>query len=325
MTSKIFITGSTGFVGRYLTKLLIQKGYELVCLTRGRSQKTSRKMITLTAKEEDFISKEFLMNAVNNCDAVIHLAGIADSNFINNQSGIDEVFKINEDFTIKLFSAAQESNIKKFIFMSTIKVCGEYTEGLPYTENTLHVVNPKNPYVLSKIKAENGLIRDYYDVEDHNHRLLSIIRPPIIYGEGIKGNIKTLIKIIKKGFPLPTTQLNNKRSMISIYNLSDLILRILESQVSGVVRSCCKDTDITTKDLVRKIGFFLDKSKPDFYFPKNLLKVGGVIFKKTDMINKLTEPLIVDDTKTREIFNWKPCVDFDTGMNKTINSFVNAK
>ena len=106
--------------------------------------------------------------------------------------------------------------------------------------------------------------------------------------------------------------------MISIYNLSDLILRILESQVSGVVRSCCKDTDITTKDLVRKIGFFLDKSKPDFYFPKNLLKVGGAIFKKTDMINKLTEPLIVDDTKTREIFNWKPRVDFDTGMNKTI-------
>tara|TARA_B100000949_G_scaffold231671_1_gene244274 strand:- start:131 stop:1099 length:969 start_codon:yes stop_codon:yes gene_type:complete len=322
MTSKIFITGSTGFVGRYLTKLLIQKGYELVCLTRGRSQKTSRKMTTLTAKEEDFISKEFLMNAVNNCDAVIHLAGIADNNYIKNQEDKNELDKINKIFPVTLYQVARKCAIKKFIFMSTIKVNGEYTKDVPFMEESPLDVTNRNKYVKSKIDAENELINNFIE---NDHELLSIIRPPLIYGEGIKGNIKTLIKIIKKGFPLPTTQLNNKRSMISIYNLSDLILRILESQVSGLVRSCCKDTDITTKDLVRKIGFFLDKSKPDFYFPKNLLKVGGVIFKKTDMINKLTEPLIVDDTKTREIFNWKPCVDFDTGMNKTINSFVNAK
>ena len=322
MASKIFITGATGFVGSYLTKLLVQKGYELVCLTRNQTQETSKKIITLSAKEEDFISKEFLTNAVNNCDAIIHLAGIADNNYIKNQEDKKELDKINKIFPVMLYQVARKCAIKKFIFMSTIKVNGEYTRNVPFMEESPLDVANRNKYVKSKIDAENALINNF---TENDHELLSIIRPPLIYGEGIKGNIKTLIKIIKKGFPLPTTQLNNKRSMVSIYNLSDLILKILESPVSGLVKSCCKDTDIATKELVRKIGFFLDKSKPDFYFPKNLLKVGGLIFKKTDMINKLTEPLIVDDTKTRKIFNWQPSVDFDTGMNKTINFLVNTK
>ena len=332
MKPKIFLTGSTGFLGKYLKNTLIKKGYSLVCLCRNNLEDSKDKSTIITATDEDFFSKNFLKKAINKCDAIIHLAGIADNNYINNQSDIDELFKINEDFTIKLFTAAQESNIKKFIFMSTIKVCGEYTEEEPFTENTLQTINQTveldnrlagNPYVKSKIKAENTLIRNYHDSGDSNYQLLNIIRPPIIYGEGVKGNIKTLIRTIQKGFPLPTSILNEKRSMISIYNLTDLIVNILKSELTGVIKSCCKDIDISTCDLVRKIAISLDKSRPDFYTPAWLLKIGALVFNKTEMMNKLTKPLLVNDKKTRERFNWEPSLSFEKGMKKTIDSLIN--
>ena len=319
MKPKVFLTGATGFFGSYLKKALIKNGYNLVCLTRKNAEDSNDKLITVSAKNEDFFSKDFLKNAMTNCDAVIHLAAISDSNYLNNQYDRDEFNKINKEFPLILYKAAKESQIKKFIFMSTIKVNGEYTQEVSFSENTPHDTGNRNQYVLSKINTENALINEY---EDNNLELLSIIRPPIIYGEGVRGNIKTLIKIIDKGFPLPTTSLNKKRSMVSVYNLADLIINILNSKLTGIVKSCCKDIDISTNDLIKRIAISLNKAKPDFYIPTGLLQFGAFIINKTEMMNKLTKPLLINDNETRENFNWEPSLDFEIGMHKTIDSLI---
>ena len=110
--------------------------------------------------------------------------------------------------------------------------------------------------------------------------------------------------------------------MVSVYNLADLIINILNSKLTGIVKSCCKDIDISTNDLIKRIAISLNKAKPDFYIPTGLLQFGAFIINKTEMMNKLTKPLLINDNETRENFNWEPSLDFEIGMHKTIDSLI---
>ena len=238
---KIIITGATGFVGSNLSKYLEEKGNVV-----GK----------LSLRNPDWILNK-------NADVIIHLAGKAHDTA--NTSADDEYFKVNRDLTIRLFEEFLNSEIRDFIYFSSVKATADTIEGI-LDEN--HPSDPKTPYGKSKLEAENYLLAQ----ELPENKRLFIIRPCMIHGPGNKGNLNLLYKVVEKGIPWPLADFDNQRSFLSIDNLNFLIERIISDQnMTSGIYNFSDDKALSTNDLVKIIANTSGKTERLLKIPKHLI------------------------------------------------------
>ena len=280
---KLLITGSNGFVGNYFINKYKNK-YEI--------------------KTFSFLKNDINTLDCNTIDIVFHLSAL-----VHQMGGAsaNEYEKINVIQTIELAKKAKESGVKHFIFMSTVKVYGEETNS-KYIENT--VCNPEDDYGKSKLKAEQELQK----LEDENFKI-SIIRTPIVYGYGVKANIKNLINLVNKVPVLPFGKIKNKRSMVYIGNLCHLVDEIIIQKKSGIFLAS-DDQPLSTLRLIELIAKNLDKKiylvKIPFF--ESLLKILKPSFHK-----RLYGSLEVDNSITKEKLNLKNPYSVEDGIKLMIN------
>ncbi len=299
---KITITGASGFVGSNLSKYLEDKGNVV-----GK----------LSLRNPDWILNK-------NADVIIHLAGKAHDTA--NTSADDEYFKVNRDLTIQLFEEFLNSEIRDFIYFSSVKATADTIIGI-LDEN--HSSDPQTPYGKSKLQSEKYLLSKTLPAG----KRVFIIRPCMIHGPGNKGNLNLLYKVVEKGIPWPLADFDNKRSFLSIDNLNFLIERIVSDQnIKSGIYNFSDDQALSTNDLVKIIANTSGKKERLLKIPKHLISMvakTGDFFKlplNSERLKKLTENYIVSNQKIKTALKIDSLpITAEEGMKKTIESFKNSK
>ena len=282
----ILITGQNGFIGKALFNSLQQQKHQVRGTVRNK-QKTQKNKDILVVGNIDSTTdwKEPLVDV----EVVIHLANRA---HILNEKVADPlaIFReVNVAGTIQLAKQAVESGVKRFIFVSSIKVNGEQTSKHPFTASDKP--NPQDPYAISKLEAENAL----REISAQSTMEIVIIRPPLAYGQGVKGNFKRLSRLVELGIPLPFASIKNKRSLISLENLVQLLSKaIIDPTVANQTLLVSDGLDLSTPQLIKKIANSIGKPARLFPFPIKLLKILGELTGQSETTNRLTEDLQID-------------------------------
>jgi len=285
---KILITGQNGFIGKVLFDLLKQQGHQV----RGtvRNEKKIEEGLDIIAVGNISSTTDW-STALKDIEIVIHLANRA--HVLNDQvSDPLTIFrKVNVAGTIHLAKQALESKVKRFIFISSIKVNGEKTDEHSFTAEDRP--NPQDSYAISKLEAEIAL----REIAQKSSMEIVIIRPPLVYGQGVKGNFQRLSRLVELGIPLPLASIKNKRSLISLDNLLQILSKaVIDPAVANQTFLVSDGRDLSTPQLIKKIANSIGRPARLFHFPIGLLKVLAKLTGQSNVINRLTENLQIDNT-----------------------------
>jgi nucleoside-diphosphate-sugar epimerase len=315
---KILVTGANGFVGAQLSKTLARSGHEVRNTARSlaSNSSTTRELITC-----DLESVDNLDHLTTGCDAIVHLAGRAHVMSDNPATSESLYVSANVDVTRKLAQSAARTGVKRMILMSSVKVNGESTTiNTPFTAQD--IPNPQDPYGRSKTQAEQALweITSTSDLEG------VVIRPPLVYGPGVRANFASLIGIVGRGLPLPLGSIQNKRSFVSLDNLVDLISTTVQSpNAAGNTFLVSDGHDLSTPELVRSLAYALDQSPKLFPFPSALLKLAATASGKRGAYDRLCGSLTVDIALTKQKLSWTPPFTVQDSMQRTVDAFIQSK
>ena len=301
MTSKtILLTGATGFVGQKLVKTLLQNSdLSLRIAVREMEENPTNLKIF---RRMDLSSSTDWQEALKDCDLVIHTAARVHVMKDLAEDPLEAFRKVNVEGTLNLARQAAHLGIKRFIFISSIKVNGEFTlKNQFFTANDSP--NPSDPYAISKFEAEEGLkqLAASTDME------VVIIRPPLVYGFGVKGNFQRMMAMLEKGIPLPLSLVKNKRSFVSLENLVSLILKCIEHPKAANQTFLVSDgEDLSVPELLQKMGKTMNKSVYLFPIPPSLLNLGATLLGKKDVFQRLCGSMQLDISKTSALLDWQP-------------------
>lgn len=309
---KCLVTGANGFLGSVVTQELARQNIPLKAAVRQASNRVENLNEVVVGCIDGATN---WVEALEDVDVIIHTAGRAHVIKDSSLSPLAEYREVNTYGTLNLAKQAISAGVKRFIFISTIKVNGESTLlGRPFTASD--APNPVDPYSVSKYEAEQELLT----LAKGGSMDVVIIRPPLIYGEGVKANFAALLVATKRGFPLPFRAIkHNRRSLVSAYNLTDLIINCLSHKnASNQIFLVSDYHDISTSELVAlmaKANGCMNFSVPVPVFVFELL---GRLFNKGEMIDRLTGSLQVDISKTKKMLDWFPRYSLDEGLRKSI-------
>jgi nucleoside-diphosphate-sugar epimerase len=304
---KILVTGATGFIGRSLCERLLNDFY-----VRG-SVRIIETPTNLPAGVQAALIESIGPNtdwsaALTGVDTVIHLA--ARVHVMGETSGdpLTAYRQVNVAGTESLARQAAAQGVRRFIFLSSVKVHGEET-AVPYTEQ-LHPA-PQDAYGVSKLEAENIL----YKISAETGLEVVIIRPPLIYGPGVKANFLSLLKIVDQGVPLPLASIPNARSFLYLGNLIDAIAKCINHpQAAGQVFLISDGEDFSTPKLIRLMATALNRRARLLPFPPSLMRLAGKLTGKSMAVDRLLGSLVVDSGKIRRELGWKPPFTMAEGL-----------
>ena len=308
---KVLVTGANGFIGRAVCRDLQQKHHEVLPVVRHACSLPNAVMV----KDENDPKWDSLLEG---CQTVIHLAGRAHVAYDNSPDTRALYISENVELTLNLARKAAKQGVKRFVFVSSIKVNGEQTIG-SHAFSEEDTPNPQDLYAESKLLAERGLIEiaATCDLE------VVIIRPPLVYGPGVKGNFLALIRLIKKGIPLPLGGIPNQRSLIALDNLSNFICLCADSSLSPKARNqiflVSDGQTISTSELIQKIAQAYELKLRLIPLPISLFKMVLKMIGKTAVADRILGSLVINDRKAREVLGWHPVVS----MNEQLRSMVN--
>ena len=302
---KILVTGASGFMARsLLARLRATQGIQVVTLSR---KKELPDVLDSSTLNQCFSTANFLDLLVG-VDVVVHTAARA---HVLNETAADplaEYRKVNVDFTLNLARQCAQRQVKRFIYISSIGVHGVTSE-VPFS--VLDELAPEEPYSVSKLEAEIGLEQ----LCQRGEMELVIIRPPLIYGHGAPGNYGRMVQWLRSGIPLPLGAVNNLRSLISVDNLVDLIYVCLDHPAAaGQVLLACDGEDVSTPELLRRLGRAMGKPARLVPVPPALLQLGAAIVGKRAMARRLTGSLQLDMSATTALLGWIPPLTLDEGL-----------
>lgn len=287
-----------------LQKLAENETYQVVTLSR---KKELPEVLDSNTLNQCFASASFL-DLLAGVDVVVHTAARAHVLRETSPNPLDEYRKVNVDFTLNLARQAAQCQVKRFIYISSIGVHG-ITSERPFTVDD--EVAPEEPYAISKIEAEQGL----QQICQVTSMALVIIRPPLTYGAGAPGNFARMVRWMASGIPLPLGAIDNRRSLISVDNLVDLISICLDHPAAaGKVLLACDGEDVSTSELLRRLGRAM--GKPARLLPVSLtvLQMGATLLGKRAMTRRLTGSLQVDMSSTTALLGWTPPLTLDQGL-----------
>lgn len=315
MNKKILVTGATGFVGSALVKRLVElQNNQVIALVRHKESSFPSEVIVSIISEKGLPAVELPLSDVG---VVVHCAARV---HVMNDTSIDplaEFREVNVNFTLNLARRAAEAGVKRFIFISSIKVNGEATApGCPYRADEAPA--PMDPYGISKMEAELGLRR----IAEETGIEVVIIRPVLVYGPGVKANFRSMMNWLNKGIPLPLGAIRNKRSLVSLDNLVDLMVTCLDHPGAANQTFMVSDgEDVSTTELLIRMGKALGKPARLIPVPAVLLNVGAALLGRKDIAQRLNGSLQVDIGKTRQLLDWSPIASLDEALKKTANDF----
>ncbi|WP_421684631.1 UDP-glucose 4-epimerase family protein [Stutzerimonas urumqiensis] len=305
----MLLTGATGFVGQALLAELAQRGETIVATSRQAQQLAGAERCVRIA---DLNGDTDWQQALLGIDAVIHAAARVHVLHERAADPLAEFRRANADGTLTLARQAKEAGVRRFVFISSIKVSGESTPpGKPFRADD--VPCPSDPYGVSKREAEDGLM----GLAAETGMEVVIVRPPLVYGPGVKGNFARMIKLVEKGLPLPLGAVHNKRSLVGIDNLIDLIIRCVEHPAAANQVFLAGDgEDLSTTELLRCVAEAMGKPARLISVPAGTLQLGAILLGKKAMAQRLLGSLQVDVSKTRELLGWRPLYTVEQGIRR---------
>lgn len=311
----ILVTGASGFVGSALCARLIQDGLP----ARGAVRSFGSQLVGLeTVEVGDITIDTGWLTALEGVWQVVHLAARVHAMKDHSSDALAEYRRINVDGTRNLARQAAAAGVKRFVFLSSIKVNGESTKlGKPFTAGDK--TDPNDPYGISKLEAENALLQ----IASETSLEVVIIRPPLVYGPGAKANFESMMRWLDCGIPLPLGSVtHNRRSMVALDNLIDLIVTCLRHPAAANQTFLVSDgEDLSTADLLRRMGNALGKPARLFYVPTGVLKLGAALLGRQLMYQRLLGSLQVDICHTRRLIDWTPPVSVDEALRRSAEGF----
>ncbi len=310
---KVLVTGANGFIGQSLCRTLFDNEHSV----RG-TFRSQEKFIGCSDYLECIAVGEIgpdtnWREALKGIDVIVHLA--ARAHIMNDafSNSLVEYRKINTAGTERLATMAVKAGIRRIIYLSTIKVNGERTDGRPFAETD--PPSPRDNYALSKWGAEQILCKIAYETGLE----IVIIRSPLVYGLGVGGNFLRLLNWVNRGIYLPFSLVHNCRSLIYLENLvSAIIVCIKHANLTKETFLVSDDENISTPELIRMIASAMKKTPILLPIPLSLLNFFGKIIGKREEIEKLTDSLSVDSSKIRNLLGWKPPFTLEEGIEETV-------
>ncbi len=307
---RALVTGANGFIGRSFCAEAVLRGLQVKGATRSVGELPAgveSAVVGAIDGETDWT------DALQGVDTVIHLA--ARVHVMKDQAAnpLTEFLKVNLYGTSRLAQQAASAGVKRFVYVSSVKVNGEQTTvGRPFLESD--EPDPQDPYAVSKWQAEQDLQR----IARETGLEVVIVRPPLVYGPGVKGNFVRLLAAIDRGVPLPLAGANNLRSLVYVGNLADaLIACATHPAAAGQTYLVSDGDDVSTAMLVDMIALSLGRSSRAFHFPTGLLRAAATLLARAEQMDRLFGTLRVNDEKLRRELAWSPPYTLEQGLRAT--------
>lgn len=316
MTS-VLVTGASGFVGRFVCEDLRARGFDVEVTRRGGAVAAQDRA---TRRHFDLATPDALtVDELRGIDAVVHLA--ARVHVMDHRARSDERFRqFNVTATERLAHVAAAAGIRRFVFMSTIKVHGEAT-----TDSVFRSDDPPSPagaYAVSKHLAELAL----REVAAQTGMEVIVVRPPLVYGPGVGGNFLRMMRWIDKGWPLPFASIRNQRSYVSVWNLADLVGTALVHSAAGGSNLLVSDgRPMSTAEFVRLLAAGLGRSPNLRRLPESALRYAARVLGREEDIDRLCGSLVVDDSATRELLGWRPPASVESSIARTVSWYRESR
>jgi nucleoside-diphosphate-sugar epimerase len=306
---RVLITGATGLVGRALCPLLAEAGYVLRAALRGDAE------LPLCIAERVIVGEICQTtewgSALVDVDMIVHAAARAHvpDDPPENQ-GLYEA--VNAHGTRQLAQAAASAGVRWFVYLSSIKVHGDATGQRPYEATDLP--NPVDDYANAKLQGE----RYVQQAAAASSMEAVVVRPPLVYGPGVRANFLRLMHWVDREFPLPFGAICNRRSLVSVWNLNELIVSLLtHPDAAGRTWLVSDGEDLSTPELVRRIARALGRRAHLPRVPPRLLRACGHLARRDAELSRLTGSLVVDASPARRLLEWRPVVSVDEGLTRT--------
>lgn len=308
------ITGGTGFVGRALTKRALAEGLSVRLALR----QPDLGLVSSGLVVGDINGTTNWTEALQDVQTVMHLAARVHVMQERSVDPLAEFRAVNSDGTLALARQAAAAGVRRFVMLSSIKVNGEQTaQGSTFTADD--ACAPEDPYGISKHEAEQALRQ----IAAETGMEVVIIRPPLVYGPGVKANFAAMVRWLARGVPLPLGAVTqNRRSLVALDNLVDLIILCLTHPAAANQTFMVSDgEDLSTADMLRRMGNALGRPARLLPVPVGVLRLGAQLVGKPDVFQRLCGSLQVDIAKTRELLGWQPPVSVDEGFRRVAQGF----
>ena len=315
----IFVTGASGFVGQALCSLLILRDEELRISVRDKSVGNWPAGVDVIeaslSPEQDWVTVLSGVSSVVHCAARVH---------VMNETAVEplaEFRRVNVDGSLRLARQAADAGVRRFVFISSIGVNGGESFAQPFTAED--DVSPHTPYAISKHEAEVALRA----LAAETGMEVVIIRPPLVYGPGVKANFLAMMRWLECGVPLPLGGLTeNRRSLIFIDNLVDLIVTCIDHPAAANQTFLVSDDEEqSTALLLRRIAVALARPARLFHVPTGLIRLGAKLIGQQGVAQSLCGSLWVDNSKAKEMLGWSPLVSVDEGLRRTVAHWIASK
>lgn len=315
---RLLLTGATGFAGPAMAACLRDAvGDGLVLASRAKP---------LQAQTGGFHDRWHAIGdmgevvdwriALDGVSVVVHAAGRAHVTDRSLAAETEAFQRVNVQATRHLAQQAAQAGVRRFIFISSIKVNGERTGDLPFTAGD--VPAPQGPYAQSKWDAERAL----QQICEHTGMEWVVVRPPLVYGPGLKGNLRSLARAVSRGWPLPLGSIDNRRSLIGLGNLADLVTQcVLHPDAAGRAFLASDGDDMSSAELVRRLAHAIGQPARLMPVPRWILDAAGRLTGRADAVARLCDDLRVDASATRKILEWSPPFSVDEEMKKLAMEF----
>ena len=316
-SSRVFVTGANGFVGSAVMRRLLSDG-RLTAV--GGVRDLTRCLYPCEYVVFD-LGVGISVAALKGVDTVVHSAArvhVMDDRGANN---LNSFRASNVDGTVRLALSAAQAGVKRFVFISSIKVNGEGTlPGKPYTSFDLPA--PVDAYGLSKFEAEDAL----RELGVRTGMEIVIIRPPLVYGPGVKANFLSMLRWVDRGVPLPFGSIANRRSMVALDNLTDLIDHCIDHpNAPGNVFLVSDGEDLSTTQLLRRVAHSLSVRPRLIPVPQKILSMGLAALGKKALATRLCGSLQVDMHRTCDLLGWRPPVSVESALADVAKHYLETK
>lgn len=310
--STVLVTGANGFIGQALCAGIRKKGMAFRPVVRTNNDTDSG----ICAPKNIDPTTDWRV-ALESIHTVVHLAGRVHMVHESSRDPLRDYRLANVDATLNLAGQAAKAGVRRFIYLSSIKVNGESTTVRPFSESDAPA--PADPYGISKLEAEQGL----RELSQETGLEVVIIRPPLVYGPRVKANFLQLMRWVHRGIPLPLASVDNRRSMIFVDNLVDFILHcIAHKGAPGRTFLVSDDHDVSIAELVQRLSLTMGRAPKLFPVPPGMLMALSRVIGIASVTERLLNSLQVDVEQTKSVLNWFPPYSFACGIEETVRYFL---